>query len=412
VTKETRLIRTCYLSYFSHAAINYLPPLLFALLSRNYGLSFEQMGRLVFINFGTRFAVDILGMVLADRVGYRKCLVVAHASAALGLLMLGGLPQVLALGNVYTGLMLTMVMFSVCGGLVQVLINPIVNQAAGQLDQSALILLHSTYPWGSMLTIILTTIALHFIPEHVWYIIPFAWMVLPLYTMYRFATIPMIEPRMSDTPGMPLRQLVRTRGYWPNILLIVFVGMTGGGVGQWSSVFIEKALGFPKVMGDLIGPCIAALLNALVRMTYPKWVHKLPLERLLRIASFGMVLCYVGAVLLPVRGLALLALTFTGMFLAMMWPGVLQRAAQRFPGGGTALFGSLGLGGDMGAAVGPWIIGAVAGPDPEDITRLRGGLLTGALFPLAYFITLLVDQRRNKKLKEFDHVNQVHHAHD
>jgi len=399
VTSATRLIRTCYLSYFSHAAINYIGPLLFALLSRNYGLSFEQMGRLVFINFGTRFIVDILGILLADKIGYRKCLIVAHASAALGLLMLGRLPQMLALENIYTGLMLAMVMFSVCGGLIQVLINPIINEAAGQLDKSALILLHSTYPWGSVITIIATTIALHFTPERLWYIIPFAWMVLPLYTMYRFATTPMIEPRTSKTPGIPMRKLMRTRGYWPNVLLILFCGMTGGGVGQWSSVFIEKALGFPKVMGDLVGPCIAALFNALVRMTYPKWAHKLPLERLLRIASFAMIFCYIGAVLLPVRGLALATITCTGLFMAMLWPGVLQRAAGRFPGGGTALFGSLGLGGDMGAAVGPWIIGAVAGPDPEDITRLRGGMLTGALFPLTYFIILLVDQRRNKKLK-------------
>jgi fucose permease len=323
--------------------------------------------------------------------------------------MLGGLPQLLPVASVYTGLMLTMVVFAAGGGLIQVLVNPIVNEASGQLDESALILLHSTYPWGCVMAILGTTVALHFTPEQVWYLIPFAWMATPLYTLYRFATTPMIEPRMRETPGIPLRQLLRTRGFWTTALLMPFVGMTEASMGQWSSVFIEKALGFPKIVGDLIGPCVAAIIKAIIRMTYPKWAHKFPREKLLRIGSFGTMLCFVGAALLPHPVLGLAAITCTGFTIAMLWPGVLQRAAQRFPSGGTALFGSLSLGGDMGCAIGPWIIGAVAGPDPEDVTRLRGGMLAGALFPLAYFITLLIDQHRNKplkkSLKEKDHVN-------
>ncbi|MCL2194942.1 MAG: MFS transporter, partial [Oscillospiraceae bacterium] len=393
----TRLIRTCYLSYFSHAVINLLPSLLFALFTRHYGLSFEQLGRLVFINFGTRFVVDILGIVLADRLGYRKCLVAAHGFAALGLLMLGGLPQRLAVDHVYTGLMLTMVVFAAGGGLIQVLVNPIVNEVAGQLDESALILLHSTYPWGCVMTIVVTTVALHVTPEQLWFLIPFAWMAMPLFTLYRFATTPMVEPRMRETPGISLRQLMRTPGFWTTALLMPFVGMTEAGIGQWSSVFIEKALGFPKIVGDLIGPSVASLIKAIIRMTHPRWSQKIPREKLLLVGSFGTMLCFVGAALLPHPVLGLLAITCTGFTIAMLWPGVLQRTAQRFPDGGTALFGSLSLGGDMGCAVGPWIIGAVAGPDPEDITRLRAGMLTGALFPLAYFIILRVDQRREKK---------------
>ena len=163
---------------------------------------------------------------------------------------------------------------------------------------------------------------------------------------------------------------------------------------QWSPFFAERGLGVSNLVGNLVGPGVASLIKANVRMTYGKWERKLPLERFLRIAAVGSALCFAGMALIPHPALALAACTVSGFTIAMLWPGTVHRSAERFPKGGTALFGMLALGGDMGAASGPWTIGAVMGGDH---TRLHVGMLTGALFPLGYLTLLLVDQRGRKR---------------
>jgi len=390
------------MSYFSHAVLNNLPALLFALLHANYGLSFEQLGRLVFINFGTRLLIDGLAIRLADKIGYRACLISAHIFAALGLLLFSGLPAVLPQEHVLLGLSLTMVVFSAGGGLIQVLISPIINQISDQLPPGAMILLHSTYPWGTVITIAVTTLALWLTPEHLWHVIPIAWMVIPLITLWGFITAPMAEPRMSETPTMTLRELSRMPSFWTTCGLMPLAGMTEAGMAQWGSVFIEKALMFPKIMGDLIGPMVASLIMATIRMTFPRWSKKLPLEKVLRVAAAGSAVCFAAAALIPRPVFALAAITCSGIFIAMLWPGTVLRSAERFTNGGTPMFGMLSLGGDIGAAAGPWIIGVVS-----DRASLHGGMLSGALFPLGYLALLLVDQRNSKKDERNKHIDRL-----
>jgi len=389
-----RTINACYMSYISHAVLNNLPALLFALLSRNFGLSHEQLGRLVLINFATRFVIDIMAIRLADKVGYRRCLVTAHALATLGLALFGVLPMLLPNHLVYTGLSLTMVVFSAAGGLIQVLVSPIINQISGHLGPGAMTLLHSFYPWGTLITIICTTIALQFTPDHLWYVIPIAWTIVPLITMRGFATAPMAEPRMLEQPSQPLRELARDHGFLLAVGLMVTAGMTEASMSQWAPFFVERGLGVSRMVGNLVGPGIASLIKANVRMTYGKWEHKFPLERLLRVAAIGSMLCFAGMALIPHPALALAACTLSGATIAMIWPGTVHRSAERFPRGGTAMFGMLALGGDMGAASGPWTLGAVGDRAPEGNNRW---FLTGALFPLGYLTLLLIDQIKQKR---------------
>ncbi len=389
-----RTVTACYLSYASHAVINNLPALLFTLLTRDYGLDYERLGRLVLINFVTHFVVDALAIKFADRVGYRGCLIAAHLFAALGLALFGFLPLALSEERIYAGLCLAVAVFSIGGGLIQVLVSPVVDQISGHIGAGAMTLLHSFYPWGTVITVICSTVALQLLPDPLWYAVPLLWMALPLVTACGFATAPMAEPRMrEENKGisglLSLRELMRTRGFWPAVGLMAFAGATEASMAQWSSAFAEREIGVNKLTGDLLGPCVCALLMALIRMTYGKWEHKFPLDRFLLCGAVGSATCFAVMALSPNPAVALVACTLSGLTISMLWPGTVYRSAADFPKGGTGLFGMLALGGDLGCSVGPWLLGAIG-----KASALKFGILTGAAFPLGFALLLLAERKR------------------
>jgi len=389
----TRTIRTCYLSTCTQSLIVNLPPLLFTLLARGYGLNLERLGRLVLINFVTQLIVDALAARLADRVGYRRCLVAAHLAAALGFTLYGLFPLLLPREMLYGGLCLATVIFSMGGGLIEVLVSPIVNQISGHLGAGAMTLLHSFYCWGQMLTVAFTTLLLRFLPEGLWYIVPLLWAAVPLSTTYGFATSPMAEPSMSDTPAIPLSQLMRSGPFWLAVGLMAFSGASEVTMAQWASLFAEQGIGVSKLMGDLLGPCLFAVFMALVRMLYGKFENKFALERFLRWSALACVACYLVAALSKSPAFALAACALTGATVALMWPGILHRSAGLFPGGGTGLFGMLALGGDVGCSLGPWMLGFIG-----DRAGLRTALLAGAVFPAGFFALMFAGKREEEKL--------------
>ena len=374
-----RTVRTCYLSTVTQALIVNLPPLLFTLLARDYGLNLERLGRLVLINFVTQLVTDAFAARLADRIGYRRCLVAAHMLAALGFALFGLLPQLLPNAMLYAGLCLATVIFSIGGGFIEVLVSPIVNEISGHLGAGAMTLLHSFYCWGQMLTVVVTTILLRLLPGPLWYAAPLLWTIVPLMTTYGFATSPIAEPRMSGAPAIPLSQLLRSKPFWLAVALMAFSGASEVSMAQWASLFAEQGLGVSKLMGDLLGPCLFAVFMAVIRMFYGKFENKFPLEKFLRWGAVACVACYVTAALSKNAFLALAACALTGATVALMWPGILHRSAGRFPGGGTGLFGMLALGGDLGCSLGPWLLGLIG-----DKAGLRTGMLAGAVFPAGF----------------------------
>jgi len=391
----TRTIRTCYLAYCTQSLIVNVPPLLFTLFARDYGLNLERLGRLVLINFVTQLVVDALAARLADSVGYRRCLIAAHLAAATGFALYGLFPLLLPQNLLYSGLCLATVIFSIGGGLIEVLVSPIVNQISGHLGAGAMTMLHSFYCWGQMLTVLLTTILLRFLPGGLWYVVPLLWTAIPLATTYGFANSPMAEPRMSDTPTIPLPQLLRSGPFWLAVGLMAFSGASEIAMAQWASLFAEQGIGVSKLMGDLLGPCLFAVFMALVRMLYGKFESKFPLERFLRWGALACIACYLTASLSKSPALALAACALTGATVALMWPGILHRSAGRFPGGGTGLFGMLALGGDLGCSLGPWFLGFIG-----DRAGLRPALLAGAAFPAGFLALMMVGRRKEEGREE------------
>jgi len=386
----TRTVRTCYLSTVTQALIVNLPPLLFTLLARDYGLNLERLGRLVLINFVTQLIVDAIAARLADGIGYRRCLVAAHLLAALGFALYGIFPSLLPRGMLYGGLCFATVVFSAGGGFIEVLVSPIVNQISGHLGAGAMTLLHSFYCWGQMLTVVVTTILLRFLPGPLWYAVPLLWTAVPLLTTYGFATAPIAEPRMSDTPQIPLSKLLRSGPFWLAVGLMAFSGASEVAMAQWASLFAEQSAG-SKLLGDLLGPCLFAVFMAIVRMFYGKFESKFPLGKFLLWGAVACAGCYLTAALSKNAALALAACALTGATVALMWPGILHTSAERFPGGGTGLFGMLALGGDVGCSLGPWLLGFIG-----DRAGLRTGLLAGAAFPVGFLILFLAGRRERE----------------
>ena len=410
-----KTIRTCYLSSCCMSVIVNLPPLLFVLLSGRYGINLERLGRLILINFFTQLIVDGIAARLADRIGYRRCLVAAHLLAALGLIGYGLLPQILPTGAAYAGLCLATVVFSVGGGLIEVLVSPVVDRLTGHLGAGPMALLHSCYCWGQVATVLLSTLALRWMPERLWYLLPLCWAVLPIVATRGFASAPLPETH-AEKSGANFARLLRTPRFWLAFATMAFSGAAEIAMAQWSSLFAEWGIGVDKLTGDLLGPCLFGLCMAAARTVYGKFENKFPLRPFLFWGGAACVACYLAAGLSGNPALALFACALTGMTVALMWPGTLHESAQRFPEGGTALFGLLALGGDAGCAAGPWLLGLLAdrgaakdirfpfglhGALPARQRGLRLALLAGTVFPLGFLVCVALERHsgRGEKLR-------------
>ena len=387
-------LHACYWGYITQAIINNLAPLLFVIFQTRFAISLTLIGQLILLNFGVQLLTDLFAIKFVDKVGYRFAVVLAQACSALGLILLAALPNLLP--SPYAGLMLAVVIYAFGGGLIEVLISPIVNALPGDAKASAMSLLHSFYCWGQVAVVLVSTLALHFMGDGMWPLLPLLWALIPLYNLFLFLRVP-LAPMVSAEEKTPLRRLFTSRIFVIAMLLMLCAGASELAMSQWSSLFAEKGLGVPKVMGDLLGPCLFAILMGLGRVFYGIWGHKLRLRRVLMCSALLCVACYLVTVFSPWPVLSLLSCALCGLSVSLMWPGMLSLTAERYPAGGTAMFGVLALMGDLGCALGPWLAGLISdtaqaaprlmalgqtlGVAGEQL-GLKCGLFAAAIFPL------------------------------
>lgn len=148
-------IYACYVGYIVQAIVNNFAPLLFLTFSASYGLALEQIALLSTINFAVQLCVDLLSAKVIDRVGYRASIMAAHVFAAAGLAGLAVLPEVS--GSPFAGLLAAVVLYAVGGGIIEVLISPIVEACPTRKKEAAMSLLHSFYCWGHLAVVLLST---------------------------------------------------------------------------------------------------------------------------------------------------------------------------------------------------------------------------------------------------------------
>lgn len=366
-------LHACYLGYITQALIVNLPPLLFVVFTEKFGLSYTMLANLVLAIFITQLTVDALAIKFVDKIGQRMSAVLAHLFATIGMISMAFLPRLLP--NPYVGLIISFLLFSIGGGLIEVLVSPIVESLPGDAKASSMSLLHSFYSWGQVLVIVLSTLALLIVGFENWFVIPLIWASLPLFTMFRFTKVPLVPPG-EEQQRTPVRTLMTSKVFLIALLLMICSGAAEQSMAQWVSLFAEKGLQIPKALGDLFGPCLFAIMMGISRTLYGMKGQKLNMHKTLSICCVLCILSFAIAALVPIPAISLLGCSLCGLAVSLMWPGMLSLTAAGYPSGGTAMFAILALGGDIGCSVGPWLTGVVA-----DASSLNIGLLTGMIFP-------------------------------
>lgn len=384
-----------YTGYFIQAIICNLAPILYVTFQNSFGLSYSQISTLAVVNMATQMVVDIISMKFVDRFGYRRCVLVAHVCAAVGLIMLASLPNLLPMP--YLWLILATVIYAAGSGLVEVLINPIVAALPRGSSPAQMNFLHSFYCWGQVGTVLVSTLLMRLFGAEHWFIVPLIWAVVPICNFFTFTKVPIIEPQIEAGERMSIGELMKK----PQFVLIAAVMVCAGAgemaMSQWASLFAERSLQVDKVLGDLLGPCMFAVLMGSGRILYGLFGSKIPVKRVLLFSSALCVVSYVTAALAPLPIVSLIGCALCGLSVSVMWPGTVSIAANKFANGGTAMFGLLAMFGDIGCASGPAIVGFVSdlvGGANLPISGLQVGLLCGIIFPAVMLILLLIDRKK------------------
>lgn len=379
----------CYLGYITQALIVNLPPILFVVFQSLYGLSYTQLGSLVFVVFITQLIVDALAAKYIDLIGQRAAAMLAHILAAVGMVALAFLPRLFP--SPYAGLVASSTIYAIGGGLIEVLVSPIVESLPGEAKASAMSLLHSFYSWGQVLVIVLSTLGLLLVGHNLWWVLPLAWSVLPLYNFFKFMKVPLVPP-IEESQRIPLSKLLRSKIFLIALLLMVCSGASEQAMAQWVSLFAEKGLGITKALGDLFGPCIFAIMMGIVRTWYGVKGQNVDMHKALTISSVFCIASFIITAAVPIPALALAGSALCGLSVALMWPGMLSLTAAGYPTGGVAMFAILALGGDLGCSIGPQLTGVVA-----DASSLNCGLVSAIVFPLIMLFGLAVLGKLIKK---------------
>jgi fucose permease len=397
---------SCYRGYMTQAIINNLAPLLFIIFQTSYNISYAKLGQLVLINFGTQLLTDAWASRYADHFGYRKCMVAAHALSSIGLISLGILP--LFLPSPYIGLMIAVMLYAIGGGLLEVVVSPIIEALPSENKEASMSLLHSFYCWGQMMVVFLSTFLLWLIGRDLWFLLPILWALFPLYNMVQFLHVPLLS-LVKEGHNMKLKELFSFPAFYLALILMICAGASELTMSQWSSIFAEKGLGIPKLYGDLLGPGLFALLMAIGRTIYGKLGDRLPMKLSLFGSSLLCIITYLVTVFSPYPLLSLFACSLCGLSVALMWPGTFSLTSAAFPRGGTLMFGILAICGDLGCSFGPWLAGKISdyvqtsgqtltvwmnrSLDYEQM-GLRSGLLTATVFPIVMAVSLIIYRRR------------------
>ena len=379
-----------YLGYITQAIVNNFVPLLFTTFIASYGISLEKITLLVTINFGIQLVVDFLSARFVDKIGYKVSIVAAHVLAAAGLAGLGVLPDLLP--DPYVGMLISIFFYAIGGGLIEVLISPIVEACPFDQKSAAMSLLHSFYCWGHVAVILISTLFFALAGIHNWRILSFIWALVPLLNAVYFCLVP-VRSLNEDGQGMSVKELLSGKLFWIFAITMVCAGASEQAMSQWASAFAEQGLGVVKAVGDLAGPTAFALLMGTARLLFSKCTLRLSSERALPLCAGLCLVSYLLASLPASPVLGLLGCALCGFSVGILWPATFSLAAARIRGGGTAMFAFLALAGDLGCAGGPALVGLASGALGGN---LRLGILCAAAFPVLLLLALLVNHRMSR----------------
>lgn len=386
-----KTVIACYLGFVTQAITANFAPLLFLTFHNNYSIPLGKIALISSVFFVTQLIVDVLCAKFADKIGYRKCVVGSQLMSAVGLIGLAFLPELLP--DPFAGIIISTVIYAVGSGLTEVLVSPIVEACPFEHKEAAMSLLHSFYCWGSVGVILISTLFFALFGIENWKWLSCAWAIIPFINMFNFSSCP-IEHPVEDGEGMGIKGLLKVPLFWLAIVLMICAGASELSMAQWASAFAESALGLSKSVGDIAGPCLFAVTMGISRTIYGKYGDKLDLMKFMIGSGCLCLVCYVTASTANIPMLGLLGCIMCGFSVGIMWPGAISICSAKIPSGGTAMFALLAMAGDMGGALGPWIVGNITQSAGDNMQK---GMLAGCVFPIVLTLVLLIMKNQKRQ---------------
>ena len=399
----------CYATNVAMSVVANLSPVLFLTFHNLYDVSFTLLGTLVLINFVTQLSIDLIFSFFSHKFNIPLAVKLTPILAMVGL-VLYALAPVMFPTLPYIGLVLGTVVFAASGGFSEVLISPVIAAIPSDNPEREMSKLHSIYAWGVVGMIVVSTVFIKIFGERHWQWLAIFFALIPLVAACLFfgAKLPYLETpeRVSGAAKM-----LKNKSLWLCIVAIFLGGAAECTMAQWCSGYIEGALNVPKLWGDLFGVALFSVMLGIGRSMYAK--RGKHIERVLLIGAIGSTLCYLIAAISPIPLIGLLACAITGLCVSMMWPGSLVVASGKFPTAGVFLYAMMAAGGDLGASVGPQLVGVISdlvptaeffsnlsvklGITPEQL-GMRIAILVSMLFSvIAIFIFYKIYKNRKKE---------------
>lgn len=381
-------IAACFTGYIVQAIINNFAPLLFLTFQTEYGIPLEKITLLITFNFVVQLCVDLASAAFVDRLGYRASMILAHVLGALGLLSMAFLPALFP--DPFWGLLIAVLMYAIGGGLLEVLVSPVVEACPTDNKEKWMGLLHSFYCWGQVGVVLLSTLFFTLFGISNWRILAVIWALVPAVNTLIFTKVP-ITALNADGEGLSLSALLKNRLFWMLCVMMLCAGASEMAVSQWASTLAEKGLGVTKTVGDLAGPMLFAALMGTARALYGKFADRVNTERLMFASALLCALSYLCISLVPSPAISFVGCGICGFSVGIMWPGTFSRATAALPKGGTMMFALLALCGDLGCSGGPTFAGFVASAAGEN---LKAGVLAAVVFPALMAAMLLLSVKK------------------
>ena len=377
-------VRSCFVAYIVQAIINNFAPLLFVTFQRDFGINLSEVTLLITFNFLIQILVDLASAYFVDRIGYRAAMITAHLLSAAGLFFLSELPFMIS--NAYIALLISVAIYAIGGGLLEVVVSPVVEACPTKNKEKEMSMLHSFYCWGFVAVILISTLFFHIFGIEEWRVMAKLWMLVPLVNMIAFFFVPIYDI-VPDEKKMGKTKMFRSGIFWLLFFMMIASGASEQAVGQWASAFAETGLNISKTIGDLAGPCLFAFMQGTSRLIFGKYGERINLKKMMTASAVLCCICYLATSLSPYPVLSLVGCALTGFSVGIFWPGTFSIAAGVLPGGGTAMFAFLALAGDVGCSVGPTVTGFAADIFDKSISS---GILISIVFPVFMFISLQI----------------------
>ena len=384
-----KTIYACFIGYIVQAIVNNFAPLLFLTFHNVYGIPMTQITLLITFNFGLQLLIDLLSVTFVDRIGYRTSMLIAHICAAMGFVLLTILPDVC--GNPFVGLLIAVTIYAVGGGLLEVLVSPVMEACPTDNKEKAMSLLHSFYCWGHVAVVFLSTLFFGIFGIQHWKILACIWAIVPFANMILFTKVPIASLMEDGEKGMTIGELFKQKLFWILMLMMICAGASEQAVSQWASTFAELGLGVSKTIGDLAGPMLFAILMGSARAFYGKYGDRIELDRFMTGSSVLCIVSYLCIALVPNPIIGFVGCALCGLSVGIMWPGTFSKATASVARGGTAMFALLALAGDVGCSGGPTVVGMVSGMFDDD---LKKGILAGVIFPILLLTGIFLCKKR------------------